>query len=117
MFDVWLYQLMRTAADVVPEPSGFALLALSGAAWGSPSDLKNRSCSASSFVLAAFRWVVHASRVLVAASAPQRTFVDWPFRKSVGYRSEVHISRKFVVASRENQHARRECHPIELRLA
>ena len=81
------------------------------------SDLKNRSCSASSFIIAAFRWVAHASRVLVAASAPQRTFVNWPFRKSVGCRSEVNISRKFVVARRENQHARRECHPIELRLA
>src|SRR5438309_7217125 len=92
------------------KPSGFLPMP--------PSDLKNRSCSASSFVIAAFRWVAHrlpacvrASHVLVAASAPQRTFVDWPFRKSVGCRSEVHISRKLVVARRDNQDARSECPP------
>jgi hypothetical protein len=31
-----------------------------------PSDSKNSSCSASSFVIAAFRWVARASRVRVA---------------------------------------------------
>src|SRR5207253_5539379 len=50
-------------------------------------------------------------RVLVAASAPQRTFVDWTFRKSVGCRSEVHNARKLVVARRDSQDARSECPP------